>query len=308
MSFTVQRGISVSGKYDFCPACSSSIHCWRNKRVGDIEYRIEKCTSCGYAFVNPRPTLKFLIDYYLNTGHGQKDKCKLVDDVLNSEKQYPNSTIDAQRIIKTIELMNLSIESKAFLDVGCGYGFFAREAIINGYDVVALELASEERHIAKQVAGLEPISTSFENFTHSNNSFSVILMSQILEHAFDVNLWISKAKELLVTGGVLAVALPNFHSIFRKILQEKDPYICPPDHLNFFGPRSITTLLKKHGFNVLEIQWVSRIPLASLERRFSFLGENCIAIVSKMTNLTLMVIDGFHLGMIMNVYAKKVVS
>jgi len=64
-------------------------------------------------------------------------------------------------------------------------------------------------------------------------------------------------------------------------------------------------LLNKHGFTVHEIQWVSRIPLAYLEKHIPFLGKNNIAIVSKMTNIILRAIDGLHLGMMINVYATK---
>jgi hypothetical protein len=85
-------------------------------------------------------------------------------------------------------------------------------------------------------------------------------MSQVLEHAFDVNEWISKATDLLRIDGVLAVALPNFNSAFRILLAEKDPYIAPPAHLNFFGPRSLRTICARYGLDTLSVGSMSRVP------------------------------------------------
>lgn len=40
------------------------------KKGGDKMYNLDLCNSCGYSFVNPRPSLAFLMDYYSSFGHG----------------------------------------------------------------------------------------------------------------------------------------------------------------------------------------------------------------------------------------------
>jgi len=291
--------------YHSCPICSSSICLWRVKRTSSANYRIDQCQQCGYAFVNPRPSLAYLMNYYSLSGHGEQHVNKSIEMVLEEEEQFPNSTIDAKRIVRTIESIKPVNVSKTLLDIGCGYGFFSREAVRTGYDVTALELASNERQIAIELASIDPIPVSFEDFPHDSKRFSVILMSQILEHANDVNLWISKADSLLINGGVLVIALPNFQSIFRKLLQENEPYINPPAHLNFFSRRSLTALLEKHGFTVEATQWVSRIPPKAFERRFSFLGKPGLVAINTANTLALRIFDVLRLGMMVNVYAKK---
>ena len=86
------------------------------------------------------------------------------------------------------------------------------------------------------LTGLDPVASSFEDFECAPSSFSAVLMSQILEHVCDINQWIIKAHDILADDGVLAIALPNFGSVFRRVMQEKSPYITPPEHLNFFNP------------------------------------------------------------------------
>jgi hypothetical protein len=109
---------------------------------------------------------------------------------------------------------------------------------------------------------------------------------------------------LLVPGGVLAIALPNFGSIFRLILQENEAYICPPAHLNFFTRKNLSRLLEKKGFVVQKVQWISRLDKKVLFRRIpalSFLGQG----VAVPLRVSLSMIDRLHLGMIINLYAQK---
>ena len=78
-------------------------------------------------------------------------------------------------------------------------------------------------------------------------------MSQILEHACDINLWMEKVHGLLKEEGLVAIAVPNFNSFLRFFLEEREPYITPPAHLNFFSPTSLGRLLEKHGFRAMPL-------------------------------------------------------
>ena len=192
------------------------------------------------------------------------------------------------------------------MDVGCGYGFFSREALSAGFDVIALELADNERKITKELTGLEATACSFEAFECTPESLGVIFMSQILEHALDVNQWIKRSRDLLVDDGILAIALPNFGSIFRIIMQENEPYICPPAHLNFFCQNSLRTLLELHGFEVEAVHWISRIPKRAFAKRLPRLGKPLAPLFNVASLASLKIIDALRLGMMINVYARKV--
>jgi SAM-dependent methyltransferase len=301
-------GISLSS----CPVCGGTPTPWKTKITNMGSFPIDTCDACGYAFVNPRPSLNYLLDYYRLSGNCPGDPSEIpvstAEEALQREVANPNSTIDAKRIIQTIRkvLHKTNKDPEHFLDVGCGYGFFTREAKRAGFEVHAIELASNERRIAQEIANISANAVSFEEFQGEANSFSVVLMSQILEHALDVNLWIAKANRILIAGGVLAVALPNFDSIFRRIMQEREPYICPPAHLNFFSPQNLKRLLEKHGFQLLETQWVSRIPRTAFEKRVPKIGEKGIPLVYASSKLLLKTFDLFHCGQMINLYARKV--
>jgi len=286
-----------------CPICSSPIKRWRSKVVVTIQYHIDRCTICDFAFVNPRPSIEYLMDFYSKSGH-QISTEKLTDNatlasITATERKYPNATIDASRIIKTVRgLLKTTRQQESFLDVGCGYGFFSKAAIDNGFNVTPLELAKSEREIAAKMLGISPLESSFEEIDLLPSSFTVLLMSQILEHALDVNQWIEKAHFLLEPGGIIAIALPNFGSLFRICLNEKESYITPPAHLNYFNPGNLSLLLEKHGFKVEAVQWVSRIPTRTFEKRLPNIAKPLLPVINSLSKIVLKGFDILHLGMI----------
>jgi 2-polyprenyl-3-methyl-5-hydroxy-6-metoxy-1,4-benzoquinol methylase len=288
-----------------CPVCHFATARWRRKHTPVGDFFIDRCTECDFAFVNPRPTAQFLQEFYSLSGHSRDgtDSGQTLDTVLAQEQASPNSTVDAARMIgTTARLLDSRLRNGAkLLDVGCGYGFYSREAIAQGFVVTAIELAATERSISKRLAGIEPLNTTFEDFDVPAGTFSAVIMSQILEHALDINAWLTKVRTLLHEGGVVAIALPNFGSLFRRIMQENEPFITPPAHLNFFTSGNLVQLLSRHGFVVRHVEWKSRISHASLQRRIPVVGRY----LGGIANLALSGIDRMQLGMMLNVYATK---
>jgi 2-polyprenyl-3-methyl-5-hydroxy-6-metoxy-1,4-benzoquinol methylase len=254
--------------------------------------------------------MAFLKAHYSKCGHGTALTPASLESVLSGEAIDPNSTIDAKRMIATIRhLMAGRYKlSRRLLDVGSGYGFFSREAVSNHFEVVAIDLGENERQIAGLVSGIEPMPTAFEDLELDLFSISVVLMSQVLEHAWDVKAWVSKAWQLQEDDGILVIALPNFGSLQRIILQEKEPYICPPEHLKFFTPGALTKLLEQNGFVVETIQHVSRVPRNTIRKRVPGIVAPLALPLWYSVTTALRIVDVMRLGSIINVYGRKVVA
>lgn len=294
--------------HDRCPACLSPVAPWRTKTAAGVAYRIDRCTGCGYAFVNPRPGLDAILAYYRSAAasglHGNAGGSLAA--ALAQERAYPNAVVDARRMIATIAALAPAGTPRRLLDVGSGYGFFSREALDADFDVAAIELGDDERRIYREMTGREAADTSFESYTCPPGTQSAVLMSQILEHAIDVEAWVAKVYDCLVPGGILAVALPNFVGLSRLLLQDRDPSICPPVHLNYFSPHSLGRLLGRSGFTVEATQWVSRIPDSALTRRLSGPAAALLPLARVALRAGLAAVDAARLGIIVNVYARKV--
>jgi SAM-dependent methyltransferase len=290
-----------------CPVCDSTLRRWRAKRTANGTFTIDRCRGCGFAFVNPRPPLDYLQSYYSSIGHplagGSGVSAK---SVLDEERTFPNATLDAERMTAVVERrLGRVVHPRRLLDVGCGYGFFARAARMRGFEVVAIELARVEREIAHTIAQITPLDILFEDAELEPNSFTAVLMSQTLEHALNVNLWIAKARALLRPGGVLAIALPNFGSLSRRLLQQDEPYITPPEHLNYFDAASLTRLVRKHGLTSVELEWVSRVRPGAIARRLPWLGGAAAATIERAVCASFGLVDRMQLGIMLRLYAQK---
>lgn len=301
---TASHPMELGQRRPDCPVCARSLSPWRTRRMPQGDFQIERCAGCGLAMVNPAPLSVELARFYATSGHGQEGPPNSAEDILARETAHPNSTLDARRMLSTIQ--SLRGEGR-LLDVGCGYGFFSREAKELGFAVTALELGATERAVAAKIAGINALAVPFEEYAGAMHAFDVILMSQVLEHVLDVNVWIERARGLLVKGGVLAIALPIFDSVFRLVLGVRDPYIIPPAHLNFFTRDSLTQLLEKHGFEIVRAVDVTRLPRDLLSRRLPLPGVLKNG-VERASSLALRAFGrladlGGH-GMMLNLYAR----
>ncbi|MDP2364623.1 MAG: hypothetical protein Q8M94_12745, partial [Ignavibacteria bacterium] len=163
-------------KKNNCVVCGAVSNFWFLKVNQYGSYNIYKCINCNTAFVSPRPTIKYLNDFYSHNS----DSYKSVLEIIEEEKNYPNSTLDAKRIISNLISLNEN-KKGLFLDVGAGFGYFSKEAKDKSLEVVTLEVGNFEVNALKELWGINAVNILFENFIDDEEKYSYILMSQILE-------------------------------------------------------------------------------------------------------------------------------
>ena len=269
-----------------CQLCSGAV----SRLFTKGQYHIDQCAECSFAFVNPTPNATLINAFYADESPpSPAEAADLVTDVL------------ARRFASSTPLTLLAAMSGgSLLDVGCGYGFTSATAQSLGFDVVSLEVSPTSRAIAREITGREPLNVSFEDY--EGGPFDTLVLSQVLEHARDPNLWLDKAARLLRPGGVVMIALPNFGAPLTKLLGTRDPYVTPPAHLNYFNRANLVAALKKRGFGIVLAVTVATIPQETFHRR---LGPVWGKIASAFYRVVYPLIDFWRAGMILRVYAVR---
>ena len=284
-----------------CPICQGIL-----ARRFDItssfgEFAIDSCLSCGFAVVNPTPCEADIVDFYNRVG-GHSDARELtVVGVEEAERRTPNSTIDAARITRAIAELLPGVQGR-LLDVGCGFGFFSRAALHQGFTVDAIEIAKREREIATQILHQAPFASTLEAFEPPAR-YDAVILSQVLEHAREPAAWMAKVRAMMNEGGIVAVALPNFGAATTKVLGKRDPYVEPPAHLNYFSPGNLSLLLKNAGFRVERVQTISRLPRSTFEKRF---GRALAPAVHLLGGTLLNALDVVRMGVMVNAYGRAI--
>jgi SAM-dependent methyltransferase len=294
-----------------CPACGSSVRRpWLSKEIAGARFNLDKCGACGTGYVNPQPSAESLHSFYACCGHGSKSLTSF-DAVMASEVEFPNSTIDARRLVTYAKgLLGPCQKGKAkALDIGSGYGFFSRAALEQGFQVVSVNPARAENRIFQQLNGLEPIPLFFEAVDFGTEKFDLVILSQVLEHLLDPFHVLVKVRNLIKPEGVLAIAVPNVDAILIKILKSRSSFLGLPGHIIHFSRQGLSALLRRAGFEVNLHMYISRIPYYSISNRLNIHGRsrNLVNYLVKVSQWPpLFIANRLGLGLFQNVWALPV--
>lgn len=269
-------------------------------------YPIYVCKNCKGGFVFPIPTSEYLSSYYASSANSMEANLSIGDfdgqfeHVLQDEKCYPNSTIDAARIASNLKKMCLG---NKVLDIGAGYGFFSRELIKHGFEVDSIELNDRARKVYACMNGFEPQNVSFDGSFAANNAgkYDAVLLSQVLEHLPMDQYPIQNIEVVLKVDGICAIAVPHFRSLVSRIQGRGDMFIVPPEHINFFTINALNEAFKFCGFQNIHTETISRYNYRKIAGKFKFLSWPITLLLKSVLYFS----DRLQAGMFINAYFKK---
>lgn len=152
-----------------------------------------------------------------------------------------------------INLRKFFHKKKDILDYGCGSGelaialsFFFKDKDIFTTDVFKLDkkfIPKVKKHYLLNKNQL------------NGKKFDIILMRHVLEHVYNLNNFFKKIKKNLKNNNsLLIIEVPNFDSIWRKIMKERWPGYFYPFHYYVFSKKFLKNFLLKNGFKVVSEQ------------------------------------------------------
>ncbi len=211
----------------------------------------------GYISALPLPTEAELAQFYENK-YFQNEKGNYCKSYLDEEKLYfENESIIAEYIFKN----SFQGENRSLLDLGCGEGFFSKYFFSNGWNVTTCDYSSYgiEQQNSELLETFEQGSLidSIEECINREESFSFINLQNVLEHVINPESLLIKLKEIVSSGGLIRIQVPNDYSSFQKLLLEKnltkETWFAPPEHLHYFSIDSLKQLVAQLGYSVREI-------------------------------------------------------
>lgn len=215
---------------DFSPEVFSA------RRLPDrIHYRMVKCNSCGLVRSDP------------------------VADAETVSKLYHQSTFDYSEETTSLaqtygrylaKLEAHGITKGSLLEVGCGNGFFLKEARAQGYAEVrgvepsraAIELAPPDIRPGIVCGMMGP-------GIFPDESFDAICFFQVLDHIFDPGRIVETCFRLLKPGGFVLCLNHNIEAASAQGMKDRSPII-DIEHTYLYSPRTIGLLFSKAGFQV----------------------------------------------------------
>lgn len=223
--------------------------------------------SHGYLRVEPLPSEEDLENYYANSyyqnPHGTYQTT--YSEIETIQRKYRIELI-YQAVVSNLKLpTNLSNQ---ILDLGCGEGYLLSHFKDAGWNVLGLDFSDEgvRRHNPHLIGSLVKgnVYEKLEILIKNNENYDVIFLGNILEHVIDPLSLILKCSNLLRSDGILVVTVPNDFSKIQKSLIElqivdREYWVCPPDHLNYFNLESLVKLQAASNLQVLD--WICDFPI-----------------------------------------------
>lgn len=160
------------------------------------------------------------------------------------------------------------------LDVGCGRGFILNYLRSLGYEAHGLEFSDTAAWHARHVLGLDVATGDFLASPHEKDRYHAVVFWHSLEHFANPLEAVGRARELLKTGGLLAVAVPNFDSLQARFFGRYWFHLDVPRHYFHFGPRALEAMLTRHHLRVVQTDHFSfeQNPYGWVQSAFNALG------------------------------------
>ncbi len=210
------------------------------------EYAVVSCNSCSFYFIPPYYRKKIKYEQYKN---------RQVSDAVRAG----NNWIKVQRHKLRFQFIRKYVKTGKLFDLGAGWGHFLLAGKELGFDIYGIEISEEPYLYCVNDLKLPVDHIDFFQMDESNK-FDVLTMWDVLEHIDESNKFLAKCSSLVKPGGYLFLQVPQIDSFIAR-RYKGNWKMMGLDHVNYFGKDTIKSILKQHGFEVLEIKSSFEIKL-----------------------------------------------
>jgi 2-polyprenyl-3-methyl-5-hydroxy-6-metoxy-1,4-benzoquinol methylase len=227
-------------------------------------YLGKKCSPCNLIYISPRPSLEQINNLY---GHDQAH----ISASAHIAQAYPKR-IHAQH---TLSILKKHLSGGDLLELGSGAGYFLMQAKLQGFNPHGIELNPIQSAFIQNSLKIPCEAKPLDSDSFGTKKFDVIYHSDVLSHFYDPFQAMQAMHEKLKPNGYIIFETGNIADIDPKYYTSFNA-MQYPDHLFFFGRKSITQLLNIHDFELLKYYSYSIVPqlkimqlVKSLKQRFT---------------------------------------
>lgn len=277
-------GLERVGK---CPVCGSIERTLLHGGLRDWfflcapgEWNLQRCTACGSAYLDPRPTPHTIglayRTYFTHSSQAREsiDRLTFVRRLQRmlangyrnwrfGTREQPASRLGAlvaallptQRALLDGEGRHLPLAPPGarLLDVGCGNGSFLDFAHRAGWQVVGIDPDAAAVRTARN-RGLDVREGGIEVLDAEREAFDGITLSHVIEHVHRPLDLLRACHRLLKHSGWIWLETPNVEALGHRHYGAHWRALEPPRHLVLFSHASLTRALKTTGFEAIENQ------------------------------------------------------
>lgn len=145
------------------------------------------------------------------------------------------------------------------LDVGCLDGTIGAMLLGRGHrEVYGVDLSSSAVERALSMGVQARVGDLEGKLEFADGFFDAVVAGEIIEHIYNIDLFLGELRRVLKPGGTLALSTPNLAALGRRLLLlcNRNPHIEisftgeAAGHIRYFVKGTLLAILAKHGFTV----------------------------------------------------------
>ena len=234
------------------------------------DHSIIDCQACGFRHALPLPDATAMAKEYRENYYAT-EKPNFLLHAGEDQDWFLLSQTDKLEMLERL----LPPSRRRLLDVGCGPGFFLSTAIKRGWQAHGIEPSRQAAAHARELGAAVTEGFFDAESAAKLGHFDAITLTNMLEHVPDPLAILTMARGMLEPGGAILVGVPNDFSPMQLAARAAtgltDWWVAPPHHLNYFDFESLSALLGRLGFDVVER--TTSFPMEA----FLMMGENYTA-------------------------------
>lgn len=221
-----------------CPLCAAAAT--RRGSVGP--HPRHRCAGCGAIFLWPQPDEATLAAIY---GRHYYDAWGVGRD--EAAARALKTATFAERLA---ELRDVLPAGGRVLDVGCATGYFLEAARAAGFEPYGVDLNAYGVAVCREKFGADRVwlgELESARFDGLEGRFDAIFMSDLIEHVRDPAAVLDAARRWIAPHGLLVVTTPWTDALSHRLAGSRWLHY-KPEHLFYFGERSMAGLLARTGW------------------------------------------------------------
>jgi 2-polyprenyl-3-methyl-5-hydroxy-6-metoxy-1,4-benzoquinol methylase len=253
-----------------CPACGGKGESWAVK--SGFSYKL--CPDCLSIYVSPRPVVDAFNAYYTDSPSTKfwATTFYKVTEAARREKLWKPK---AQMIKDRIKLYEDNDPVRYIIDIGGGYGVFDEEIKnIMNIDAIIIEPSVHLAKICRE-KGLNVVEKFMEEIQPRElpEGRKCYVSFELFEHLHDATVFLETVINNMKKGDLYIFTTLSSMGIDIQLLGEHAKALSPPHHLNFLNPKSVSSLLEKNGFTVLEAITPGKLDIDILMKNQQYITD-----------------------------------
>ena len=250
-----------------CPVCGNAMR----SRFRKFGHAFFQCRDCRFGCFQPIPNSEDILRRYTNAYFRNEylQSYGASWDQFNMDVIRRRFAYIAERFLSRCVLPE---GEKTVLDVGCGGGFLLKCFQEQGWRTHGVDIIASSVQYSRERLGVPAVQADFEKadpetLFPSGEKFTVVTLTDALEHFFNPRKVLEKTYRMLKPGGVVFVSVPNIESICMRYLGKQWAIVSPLEHISYFSPSSLKLMLAQAGFSHIQTQVLQYVNVANVHRR-----------------------------------------